>query len=97
MSISRDLRTIEDILARDVPLDQTFGIQFRDVTIRLIVANEAWNPPDGEFDPDVLVQPGLLSNVENGFGFVGAGYRLTGFWAPEDTIMVRPPGGVVVR
>lgn len=44
--------------------------------IRALVANPQWDPPGGVFDPNVLAQPGVLSNVENGFGFVGAGYEL---------------------
>ena len=51
-------------------------------------ANAEWDPPGGVFDADVLVQPGTLSNVENGFGFVGAGYRLSSTWIPLDTIIV---------
>lgn len=47
--------------------------------VSVYVSNEEWNveAAGGTFDPDVLVQPGTLSNVENGFGFYGAGYRLT--------------------
>ena len=55
--------------------------------LRLIVANEAWDPPGGTFDPDVLVQPGTLTNVENGFGFVGSGYRLRRQWKPLNSVL----------
>ena len=55
--------------------------------LRLIVANEAWDPPGGEFDADVLVQPGTMNNVENGFGFVGAGYRLRQQWKPVNGVL----------
>ncbi len=58
------------------------------LTVRLIVANQAWDPPGGAFHPEVLVQPGLMSNVANGFGFVGAGYRHEGIWIPRDTVIV---------
>lgn len=46
--------------------------------VSVYVSNEEWNvdAAGGAFDPEVLVQPGTLSNVENGFGFFGAGYRL---------------------
>lgn len=40
------------------------------------VGDTAWNPAGGYFDPNILSQPGRLSNVENGFGFVGGGYSL---------------------
>lgn len=44
------------------------------ISIQMMVANKAWRPPGGTFDPDILMQPGTMSNVKNGFGFVGAGY-----------------------
>ena len=49
-----------------------------DFEVSVYVSNEEWNvdAAGGAFDPEVLVQPGTLSNVENGFGFFGAGYRL---------------------
>ena len=40
------------------------------VQIRILDAN--WDPPEGVFDPEVLAQPGTLSNVENGHGFWGS-------------------------
>ena len=40
------------------------------VRIRILDAN--WDPPEGLFDPEVLAQPGTLSNVENGYGFWGS-------------------------
>lgn len=61
----------------------SYGIALLDMTIRLAVVNEEWDPPGGNFDDDVLVQPGTMSNVENGFGFVGAGYRLEEQWRPS--------------
>jgi hypothetical protein len=57
-----------------------FGITLGYLRFNTIVVNEAWAPPGGDFSPDVLVQPGTMSNVENGFGFVGAGYRLSRTW-----------------
>lgn len=40
------------------------------VSIRILDNN--WDPPDDIFDPDILAQPGTLSNVENGWGFWGS-------------------------
>jgi hypothetical protein len=51
------------------------GIALIRLNLRLTVGNEAWNPPGRALGQDVLVHPGTLSNVENGFGFVGAGYN----------------------
>lgn len=56
-------------------IDQTYGLRLEGIRLRLIVASEEWDPPGGIFDPEVLVQAGTMSNVENGYGFVGAGYR----------------------
>ena len=33
--------------------------------VRVLDAN--WDPPQGVFDPEILAQPGVLSNVKNGF------------------------------
>jgi hypothetical protein len=57
-----------------------YGITLATIRFDTIVANKAWAPPGGTFDPNVLVQPGTMRNVENGFGFVGAGYRLSRTW-----------------
>ena len=83
-----DLRSIQRLIEQTIPVDPTIGLKLTKITLRLIAANADWDPPGGTFDIDVLVQPGTLSNVENGFGFVGAGYRLLGTWVPLDTIIV---------
>ncbi|MEM1041334.1 MAG: hypothetical protein AAGI91_01780 [Bacteroidota bacterium] len=52
--------------------------------VSVFVSDETWNVDDagGVFDPEVLVEPGTFSNVENGFGFFGAGYRLSRSFVP---------------
>jgi hypothetical protein len=40
------------------------------------VGDEVWNPPGGAIDPTILSQPNAMTNVEKGFGFIGAGYRV---------------------
>lgn len=54
-----------------------YGIYLHGATIKMKIMNEEWYPPSGEFDREVLVHPGTMSNVENGFGFVGGGYPLS--------------------
>ena len=54
---------------------------------RALVTNREWDPPGGVYDPEVLVQPGVFSNVEDGFGFVGAGYSAAITWLPEAEIV----------
>lgn len=65
------------------------GLVMVNMTLRLAVVNDEWNPPGGTFDADALAQPGTMSNVENGFGFVGAGYRLEETWTPDIETLTR--------
>ena len=44
------------------------------IEVRAFVTSEDWESPVGAFDPELLVQPGTFSNVDDGFGFVGGGY-----------------------
>ncbi len=85
IDLQDDFDAVSDTLVQRIqqPIDRSFGVILNLVTLRLIVANEEWNPPSGTFDSNVLVQPGTLSNVSNGFGFVGAGYRHEVSWIPE--------------
>ena len=55
------------------------------LAMQITVLDDAFVPPGGVFDPDVLVQPGTLSNVENGFGFVGAVGRFSVEWVISDS------------
>lgn len=76
INLSSDFVTIRDFIQDQLPVDRSYGFDLQGMLLRLVVASADWQPPGGVFDPDILVQPGTLSNVENGFGFVGAGYRL---------------------
>jgi hypothetical protein len=76
------------------------GLALMGMELRVLIGNESWIPPGGEFDPNVLVQPGTLRNVQNGLGFVGAGYNQDFALYPsqqslDDTwffdYMMRPP------
>ena len=58
-----------------------------EANLSLLIANPEWNPPEDIFDSDVLAEPGLLENVENGFGFVGAGYRRDTTFVPPDSVL----------
>ena len=62
---------------------------FLGVGMRLTMTDERWRPPGGVFDPELLIQPGVFSNVENGFGFLGSVNQYTTEWTlPEATIEV---------
>ncbi|MEP0548930.1 MAG: hypothetical protein ABJF88_18495 [Rhodothermales bacterium] len=63
-----DARRVLDELA---PSNNVALLDFR---LRAVVSSEDWVPRGGTYDPEVLVDPNALTNVEDGFGFVGAGY-----------------------
>ena len=47
------------------------------VRVRLAVANEEWAAPyPFSFSRELLIQPGTVSNVRGGYGFLGAAYTL---------------------
>lgn len=50
-------------------------VEFYGLEVRAAVVDSNWSPPGGVYDPELLVQPGTMDNVENGFGFIGAGYE----------------------
>ena len=56
---------------------ECFKIRLLGMKLNAIIGDSVWNPPDGFFDFDLMAQPGVFQNVENGFGFVGSGYRIT--------------------
>ncbi len=85
LDLSRDAQIIfED---RDLPLGSRLFLI--DIEMRTFVSNRAWFPPGGIYDPNLLVQPGTFTNVENGFGFVGAGYRSSISWLPDTEVLDR--------
>ncbi|MEM1055631.1 MAG: hypothetical protein AAGI52_08890 [Bacteroidota bacterium] len=54
------------------------------------VANEEWDVPTGRFDdPDEVVEPGTVTNVTGGFGFVGGGYFTRTRWSPSINTQIR--------
>lgn len=59
------------------------NIWLQSMEFTAVLADSSWNPPGGAFDPDQLVVPGTMSNVENGYGFMGAGEGVRILWAPS--------------
>ncbi len=51
----------------------------------LTVLDKDWTPPGGVFTAEALGQPGTLSNVVNGFGYIGAVGRFSAEWLIQDT------------
>ena len=50
------------------------------IGMRLTYSDKQWRPPGGVFDREVLVQPDVFTNVENGFGFFGSVNQFTVEW-----------------
>ena len=42
------------------------------ILLQIRALDSNWDPPEGVFDPEILAQPGTMSNVENGYGFWGS-------------------------
>jgi hypothetical protein len=62
------------------------------LTLRAEVASEGWRLPlAAANDPELLIQPTLLTNVENGFGFVGSAYTVSKSWVPTADELQRTP------
>lgn len=76
--------TVNYTLDRDT-LNQEIGnvgLRMAGVAMQVVVLAEDWVAPEGVFDPEVLSQPGVFSNVNNGFGFVGSAGRYSVEWIP---------------
>lgn len=73
LNLTQDRRTLDTLVA--VSSTALVGIG-----VELTVLDNAFVPPGGVFDIEVLVQPGTLSNVENGLGFVGSVGRFPVEW-----------------
>ncbi len=89
VNLEEDFTAVVDTIQRRIerPVDRNAGVMLNNITLQLIVASEDWNPPGGVFNAEVLVQPGTLNNVENGFGYVVAGYRQETTWLPPDDVI----------
>ncbi len=79
LNLVRDRDTMETFI------ELTESISLAGLGLRITLLDEAFVPPGGAFDPDVLSQPGTLSNVENGFGFIGSIGRFSVEWLLADT------------
>ncbi|MBT8400406.1 MAG: hypothetical protein KJO98_08020 [Rhodothermia bacterium] len=87
VQVSRDTAFIRSLVKDRFGVDTEIKVVL--IRTKLIVANREWSPPGGIFDPEILVEPGTMSNVTGGFGFVGAGFSLAKSWAPNDTLLVK--------
>ncbi|GAB5517965.1 MAG: DUF4249 family protein [Rhodothermales bacterium] len=86
VKLEEDFKEVEHLFEINniLPDDRIFLHRIRFV---VNVTNAEWEPPEGEFDLDTLAEPGVFSNVENGFGFLGAGYPAEVSWRPETALL----------
>jgi hypothetical protein len=88
VNFSNDFREIRKRVSTRGTHDAQFGIQLEAIEITFVAANAEWTAPADQFDAEILIQPGTMSNVTGGFGFVGAGYRITHHYTlPEDILI----------
>ena len=89
VNLTQARRMLYDAFASGLPRDtlNRHGIDLLLITLKLIVASEDWNPPGGTFDPEAMAHPSVMTNVENGFGFVGAGYWIRHQWRPKAEVL----------
>lgn len=85
VALSEDRFTLAEMLVnRQAIDDEDDCIIVERMQATIFVTNDEWVPPNGRFDINEIIQPGTFSNVENGFGFVGAGYTESYRWrTPE--------------
>ncbi len=80
------LNIVAQLSERNLP---TIDIQLYELDLDVHVGDKDWISPVGVIDPLALVEPGAFSNVENGFGFVGAGYVEAVSWRPPEELLER--------
>ena len=80
LDLTRDAHDVR--LAAEPALGET--ISWNGMGIRVRWVDTEWPLVDGPVDIDVLGQPGGPTNVENGFGFIGAVGDYLRFWDVED-------------
>ena len=87
LTISEDQASVRaeiDSLRNLGVYDPNSLLVLRSMGVRIRVLDANWDPPEGVFDPEVLAQPGTLSNVENGHGFWGSIGVYTQEWDVTD-------------
>ena len=74
VDVREDYRIVQAEFDRNCLTTEFIAVRKMDFVV--FIGDEAWVPPGNVFDPEVLVEPGLFSNIENGLGFFGAGYAI---------------------
>ena len=90
-NLNEDYRDILLRLSSSDLYDEACGIKLLRVSLNVRIVNEDWALPGFITNPNEVVQPGVFSNVENGFGFLGAGYQEQVQWIPKGDILEAAP------
>ena len=87
INMARDFTGVQSVYGRNcliTVVDQSApDIWLRQMEFTALAADSSWAPPGGVFDPNALAVPGTFSNVENGYGFFGAGQGVRQDWTPS--------------
>ncbi len=94
---------VVDLVADRSVLDEEYpqwrGDPLAGIGMTVTLLDDAFVPPGGKFDREVLSEPGTFNNVEGGFGFVGSVGRFSAEWVlPDSTARVlgyNPLGGAL--
>src|SRR5690606_19599811 len=87
INMGRDFAAVHAAYEANCLLTEAGGfapdIWLRRMDFSLVAADSSWAPPGGVFDPNILSVPGTFSNVENGYGYFGAGIGIVHDWSPN--------------
>jgi len=83
----RDFEAVKEVYGFNCLITEETGsapdVWLREMTFTTVAADSTWSPPGGSFDPNLVAVPGTFSNVENGYGFFGAGQGIIYNWTPN--------------
>lgn len=85
VDLRSDFRVIREAFVRNCLTTDYMSI--RSMRFAIFIGDENWVPPGGVFDPEVLVQPDLFSNIDNGYGFFGAGFAFSFNAVPSGLVL----------
>lgn len=86
IDMRRDYTAVREVFRLNCLVTDELGsapdLWLRGIEFAALAADSSWDPPGGEFDPNLLSVPGTFSNVTNGYGFFGAGQAISQGWTP---------------
>ncbi|MCY4675199.1 MAG: hypothetical protein OXD43_15815 [Bacteroidetes bacterium] len=82
--MDKDLIQDRDTLSTKLELGAFYRLA--GVALRITILDENFIPPGGDYDRELLAQPGTLSNVENGFGLLASVGRFSVEWVLPDSV-----------